>query len=740
MDTGYTRLRHLVLLSDMGSVGHSGARWEWTDLRCKELYRYFAECCDRYIDEGYIDEESAELCGKWAELERGRDPLNDKMAFVLQQTGSDPEDFGIQSLHLENMRWMQEFSERLSRAPLLWGEPSHEEADRRTEYLVLCWLGCVEQGYAPLQQAIRRCMGLKGARQLNVFQYLAAAVLLLMRNTRQTGSEAVQAFRREILALAPDAGLPSVTKSWSGDQLRRALTDDLLLQAFRRLQQGQDGAELSLPTLLQEDPDPALLRELALLPNAQTNDYLYLMESYLNRLFNHKGDWPCILDQAAEMAQTFCQLNLDTSEEEDEVQQALGTPPEEVEEFWKGDTVSPPPKEKPRRRGIKIPFRMLRHTLYLLIGKCRDRYFGRESDIRELAFRLAFACGMNREGMEQMLQEQQLPGIDFKTAPELLYAYYGDRLFRDTPPDGSLPAPGAYAAARLAQQVYDLREQQQEQKEDRPPLALEPTLYVRSRYQQMQPWEMPPRDFLDWMEARQIPAQSSEALVTRRKNARQLLVFCSQLFRARWALQRINRRAAEAQQHSSSPLPQKEYEAEQKSLLADSRAMEQILQQVNNGLPLFSAGEKKSLRTDLLEKPVELSPWRMTYVGAFFPFDEADRDYATLAYASELRERWNRYNTDRLRSICRCVSEDKMLPREEYLCLLFTEYMMEYPLRHPGRELESSPDCVNRFAREAREDLVETRMQLFFPDREPQMTRALLQAVCRYQKKRTNPD
>lgn len=58
--------------------------------------------------------------------------------------------------------------------------------------------------------------------------------------------------------------------------------------------------------------------------------------------------------------------------------------------------------------------------------------------------------------------------------------------------------------------------------------------------------------------------------------------------------------------------------------------------------------------------------------------------------------------------------------------------MMESLLRRPGKELESSPDCVNWFSREVREDLIEAWMQLFFPDRESQITPALLQAVYCY--------
>lgn len=328
------------------------------------------------------------------------------MAFVLQQLTDDPADFGIRDLWLENDRWLDDFAEQLSRAPLIWGEPSDEEQDRRTEYLVLCWLVCVERGNALLQRSIRRAIGLEEPRKLDAFQYLAAAAMLLLRNTQLSWPEAVFDFRREILNLAPGAKLPSATKSWNKLSLRESLTDNLLQKAFINLCARPHGEENCLPALLSDSPDPTLLRD--------------------------------------------------------------------------------------------------------------------------LAFRLAFACGMDRQETEQMLWEQEMPGIDFKTAPELLYAYYADRLCGNGKTD-----PEAYAMARLTQRVYALRREHRAEEKGRASVALEATFYSRQGYRREQKWNMQPNEFLNWMEERKIPAQDCETLLSCPHDARQMLLFCSQLFGAR---------------------------------------------------------------------------------------------------------------------------------------------------------------------------------------------------------------
>lgn len=279
MDTGLSRLRHLVLLSGLKSVDRQDRGPEAAESRCQALRRYFAECCDRYIGERPV-----KLGGMWARMKLGPDRLNTRMAFVLQQLTDNPEDFGLRDLRLENDDWLDQFALQLSEVPLVWDEPSDVECDRRIQYLVLCWLVCVERGSAWLQRSIRRAMALEDTKKLDAFQYLAAAAVLLLRNTRLSWPEAVFAFRREILDLAHDTKLPAATKSWSSPSLREHLTDDLLQKAFINLCARPHGEENCLPALLNDCPDPALLRELALLSNARNNDYLYLMQRYLDKL------------------------------------------------------------------------------------------------------------------------------------------------------------------------------------------------------------------------------------------------------------------------------------------------------------------------------------------------------------------------------------------------------------------------------------------------------------------------
>ena len=225
--------------------------------------------------------------------------------------------------------------------------------------------------------------------------------------------------------------------------------------------------------------------------------------------------------RAMKLAEFFRKTEVDVPREPDRADglaEALGAPPEEAEEDDPESETSGRPRGT--RRGTKVPFRMLRHTLYLLMGQRQDRYYGKESDIRDLAFRLAFACGMNRQGdrpdaagagdARHRLQNRPRTAVRLLCGPAVRRAGKTD--------------PAAYAAARLAQRVYALRRESfAEEKRGRVPAALEATFYIRQKYHQEKGWQMSPGAFLNWLGEREIPAQDCETLLSRSHDARQML-------------------------------------------------------------------------------------------------------------------------------------------------------------------------------------------------------------------------
>ena len=75
--------------------------------------------------------------------------------------------------------------------------------------------------------------------------------------------------------------------------------------------------------------------------------------------------------------------------------------------------------------------------------------FWRRENLRGKLFRLGFALGMDADTVEsRLLQRMEQPGIDYKSAPELIRAYCLDS-FGDT--------PWGYAMSQWMQRIYQAR-------------------------------------------------------------------------------------------------------------------------------------------------------------------------------------------------------------------------------------------------------------------------------------------
>ena len=100
------------------------------------------------------------------------------------------------------------------------------------------------------------------------------------------------------------------------------------------------------------------------------------------------------------------------------------------------------------RKGEHSPFAMLRFLLLQLL-QAPVVCCGGEDSLREKLFRLGFALGMDTDGLESRLfYPMELPGIDYKSAPELIRAYCLDCFV-----GGCM----GYAMAQWLQRVYAAR-------------------------------------------------------------------------------------------------------------------------------------------------------------------------------------------------------------------------------------------------------------------------------------------
>lgn len=824
MDIGVSKLRHNLLT--VGFSGEKGGRDRAVSRHRDQLRNYFVQCCGWYLGQTTVPPQ-AQWAAKWRGIPVGNSRESRQLGFVLQQLCDDPDRFGITSIRLEDDDWLDDFAAKLQGAPILCDLPSRSEEDRKTEYLVLCWMICVERGNATLQRCIRRAVQL--GRQSTVirqdaFFYLAAAILLMMRNARLTWfDEAIVSYRQKIADQAPEAQLPPGSQSWSGGRKGRnpldEVTDQQLQDAFTALCGEQHGECNWLPDLL--EPDAVLCRQIAALAQPRNNDYLYLLENYLDPSFP-RDRIGFEYDSLKRLQAVFLEMELDVETGPDgkvpRMEDLTATPEntvdEDEEENAEGGKRKKEKKDADAVRSGKVPFRILRHTLNLLLGIRRDSLYGTESDLRDLLLRLGFACGMDHGELNRLLLDQEMAGIDFKTGPELLMAYFADRYYRkdqrppEQPEAGFLPLNReVYSTVRLAQRIYDLLCAGNAAGSEG--VTLRFTRYMDQLYRKDAGWNMEPKAFLAWMLDKKIPSQSYEKILSGGRWARRadhLVIYCGQLFRSRQALlnlkfylgESLYRRScarlageqAQAERQTAEREPQIREQQDKLKKLEKSGAdgsLEQVIGKARDRLEALQQGQKalkkqvraltkqqESLKAKhgeaanicmkeirvlervlnsvnqfgsllgdssqanaVLNQKIRLDSRERELLETFFPYDPDDRDYESfIVMDSHMekgpRENWDEYLENKLDAICEAVNGDRMLSRDDYLCLLFAEYLVTYPDQHKGSALPPETDCIRQFAEEREEELLETRMQPFDPEKEPQMAGAFARSLRNY--------
>ena len=406
------------------------------------------------------------------------------------------------------------------------------------------------------------------------------------------------------------------------------------------------------------------------------------------------------------------------------------------------------PKKKPATR--KAPFRALRYTLFLLMGMQEDRYYGEAGDMRLFLLRLGLACGLSSDGLQRLLLEQKLPGIDFKTAPELILAYEADRsqqaaAQKDVPPIRTT----AYAEAELLLRVYKLLIKTQPDKAPSE-VRLESTRYMYNEYDKtvrIQGKNIPPRDFLAWMQGQNFPAYTVEQLLSGRYSGGKVVFCCMQLFHTMWFLSHINEVLLEKlskRTQTRSPSVQRRKKAkreESRKKSAETRELvERLLQQMNNGFSVFRKEETAVCLQKLLDMLPDMQKEEKSHqslLNFFFPDSDVQKLLLSFfPYDSEFyleSDSKSAPECDPLRNqevlqLCRCVAERRLLERDDFFYLMFTDFLLTYG------KAEDSETYVARFEQMYKETAEECRILPFCAEQEPQMATVFRRAANNYKK------
>ena len=128
-------------------------------------------------------------------------------------------------------------------------------------------------------------------------------------------------------------------------------------------------------------------------------------------------------------------------------------------------------RQAPNKRSEKLPYRVIRHLFFLILG-LDDPLYGSAEDMRTLLIQLGFALGMRSTEIDELLKDSGLSGLAYNTN-EIILAYAADH-FDDS----------AYLHARALQKIYEVQSQIVPQnKADKPDiLELKQTAFYRYNY------------------------------------------------------------------------------------------------------------------------------------------------------------------------------------------------------------------------------------------------------------------
>lgn len=469
-------------------------------------------------------------------------------ARLAQTTGATPARYGLAAFCPEEDAWVLDLLNQFAHSRLfflLTGkqplQPAPTSAYGLTPYgaerLVTDWIVCVDQADGPLQRVLCPQGG-------DLYDYLAAGAVALLTNGQPlwfslgvvpiratlrdwleehltedlhnllaarkksdrtldaTHLRTLQPLRKEV-ARAPviawlksngsgltyrEVGraattlvnllLPYPSKEWSAELLEN-LPGSWLSKGYRMYRKTLAAVPPEQQPFAQALPQSFPVQRLRKLLAGQTPatyDGVVKLRAYLNLPAKEP------LPTAADLARSLR-----------EAEQEL---PGQPTSLWE-DLVGFQDLEKGRAPAQRRQSALLRFVLLQLLGvNGAAGCYGGEEALREKSFRLGLALSLSTDALEQtLLHPLDMPGVDYKNAGELIYAYCADHSF--------LPAC-RWAMARWMQLIYVSRKATAASKN--PPSTLRLTRYWRTQYQD---WygETPrnPLDFLQWMADQGLP-------------------------------------------------------------------------------------------------------------------------------------------------------------------------------------------------------------------------------------------
>lgn len=380
--------------------------------------------------------------------------------------------------------------------------------------------------------------------------------------------------------------------------------------------------------------------------------------------------------------------------------------------------------DAPNKRSEKLPYRVIRHLFFLILG-LNDPLYGSAEDMRTLLIQLGFALGMKSTEIDTLLKDSGLAGIDYK-ANEIILAYAADH-FKEN----------AYLHARALQKIYEVQNQTAPQSEEDKgdTVELKQTAFYRYNYINSGWSERQPSDFLKQCKEDNIAWRRVQDLINPPKQ------------REKPSLQ-TEVASAELQEHSARMTNIVVYSSqlfEIRKILIDLYLMEKIWwendkerqapwQSQYNEIRLAYENKLLSLdhRTDFSEGNIgwkKFLHWNKNLAG------NTPERYNKLypLCANELNKNDEPINSrviyEKIKNAQTCLKTGKWLLRDDFLRLAFLDYLVTEP---PEKFDKKEPMGIIRdFANREGPILERCRLKPYAPDKD-----ALTQDFVRALKKR----
>lgn len=380
--------------------------------------------------------------------------------------------------------------------------------------------------------------------------------------------------------------------------------------------------------------------------------------------------------------------------------------------------------DAPNKRSEKLPYRVIRHLFFLILG-LNDPLYGSVEDMRTLLIQLGFALGMKSTEIDTLLKDSGLAGIDYK-ANEIILAYAADH-FKEN----------AYLHARALQKIYEVQNQTAPQSEEDKvdTVELKQTAFYRYNYINSGWSELQPSAFLKqckedniaWRRVQDLinpPKQrkkssleaeaANEELQESSKKMTNIVVYSSQLFEVRKILINLYLQA--------------------KIRTADSDAEKTVYKEQYDridhayGNKLLSLDHDTSFKEgirgwqEFLQWNKEIKDSMLAKLVPLYPYEELSMIQNGKNDGVSKRQQLN----NRIKYAEACLQGGKWLLRDDFLRLAFLDYLVTEPPKNFDKK--EPMEIIRDFANREGPILERCRLKPYAPDKDA-LTQDFIRAV-----------